>query len=46
MKLEHLHNLHNDYPLAPEHVEIGIVEKLIPELNNKTMLESSEDKKM
>ena len=33
---EYLHNLHNDYPLAPERVEIGDVEKLIPNLNNKT----------
>ena len=33
---EHLHNLHNDYPLAPERVKIGNVEKLIPNLNNKT----------
>ena len=32
---EHLHNLHNDYPIAPERVKIGIVEKLIPNLNNK-----------
>ena len=31
-----LHNLHNDYPLAPERIKIGIVEKLIPNLNNKT----------
>ena len=33
---EDLHNLHNDYPLAPELVKIGNVEKLIPNLNNKT----------
>ena len=33
---EHLHNLHNDYPLAPERVKIGNVEKLIPNLINKT----------
>ena len=33
---EHLHDLHNDYPLAPERVKIGNVEKLIPNLNNKT----------
>ena len=33
---EHLHNLHNDYLLAPERVKIGNVEKLIPNLNNKT----------
>ena len=33
---EDLHNLHNDYPLAPERVKIGNVEKLIQNLNNKT----------
>ena len=33
---EDLHNLHNDYPLAPECIKIGNVEKLIPNLNNKT----------
>ena len=33
---EDLHNLHNDYPLAPERVKIGNVEKLIPLMNNKT----------
>ena len=33
---EHLHNLHNDYPLAPERIKIGNVEKLIPNLNSKT----------
>ena len=31
-----LHNLHNDYPLAPERVKMGNVEKLISNLNNKT----------
>jgi len=31
-----LHDLHNDYPLAPESVKIGNVEKLIPNLNDKT----------
>ena len=31
-----LHNLHNDYPLAPERVKIGNVNKLISNLNNKT----------
>ena len=31
-----LHDLHNDYPLVPERVKIGNVEKLIPNLNNKT----------
>ena len=33
---EHLHNLHNYYPLDSEGVTIGNVEKLIPNLNNKT----------
>ena len=33
---EDLHDLHNDYPLAPERNKIGNVEKLIPKLNNKT----------
>ena len=32
---EDLHNLHNNYPLAPEHVKIGNVEKLIPNLNKQ-----------
>ena len=31
-----LHDLHNYYPLAPERVKIGNIEKLIPNLNNKT----------
>ena len=31
-----LHYLHNDYPLAPERVKIGNVEKLVPNLNDKT----------
>ena len=30
-----LHDLHNDYPLAPEHLEIGGVNKLIPNLHRK-----------
>ena len=30
-----LHNLHNDYPLAPERLKIGNVEKLIPNLKDK-----------
>ena len=34
---EQLYNLHNDYPLASERVRIGNVEKLIPNLNNKTI---------
>ena len=33
---EDLHNLHNDYPLAPARIKIGNVEKLIPNRNNKT----------
>ena len=33
---EDLHDPHNDYPLAPERIKIGNVEKLIPNLNNKT----------
>ena len=31
-----LHDLHNDYPLAPELMEVNKIEKLIPDLNNKT----------
>ena len=31
----HLHDLHNDYPLAPERIKVNKVEKLIPNLNNK-----------
>ena len=30
-----LHDLHNDYPLAPERVIVNKVEKLIPNLNDK-----------
>ena len=30
-----LHNLHNDYPLAPERLTVNGTEKLIPNLNNK-----------
>ena len=30
-----LHELHNDYPLAPESLKINKVEKLVPNLNNK-----------
>ena len=32
---ENLHDLHNDYPLAPERVTVNKVEKLIPNLNDK-----------
>ncbi len=32
---EELHDLHNEYPLAPEKVTVNKVEKLIPNLNNK-----------
>ena len=31
-----LHNLHNDYPLAPETMKINKVNKLTPNLRNKT----------
>ena len=30
-----LHDLHNDYPLAPESLKINVVEKLIPNLYDK-----------
>ena len=33
---EDLYDLHNDYSLAPERIKILNVEKLIPNLNNKT----------
>ena len=33
---EDLHDLRNDYPLAPERIKIENVEKLIPNLNNNT----------
>ena len=33
---EQLHDFHNDYPLVPERIIIGNVEKVIPNLNNKT----------
>ena len=33
---EELHNLHNDYPLAPEKVIINGVDKLAPNLGDKT----------
>ena len=33
---ENLHDLHNDYPLAPERLIVNKVEKLIPNLNDKT----------
>ena len=32
---EELHDLHNDYPLAPERLVLGKVEKLVPNLNDK-----------
>ena len=31
-----LHDLHNDYPLAPEHLKMDGVDKLIPNLYNKS----------
>ena len=30
-----LHDLHNDYPLAPEHIKVHKIDKLIPNLGNK-----------
>ena len=30
-----LHDLHSDYPLAPDHLEINKIEKLIPNLGDK-----------
>ena len=30
-----LHDFHNDYPLAPEKMKLGAVEKLVPNLRNK-----------
>ena len=33
---DELHDLHNDYPLAPEPMKINKVNKLTPNLNNKT----------
>ncbi len=32
---EHLHELHNDYPLAPQNLQVGNVMKLIPNLYDK-----------
>ncbi|XP_065641176.1 uncharacterized protein LOC136073505 [Hydra vulgaris] len=32
---EHLHDLHNDYPLAPERLKINKVEKLVSNINHK-----------
>ena len=31
----HLHDLHNEYPLAAEKIKVGNVEKLIPNLRDK-----------
>ena len=35
LEYQDLHDLHNDYSLAPERVEIGNIEKQISNLNNK-----------
>ena len=32
---KNLHDLHNDYPLAPEHIKVNKVKKLIPNLGDK-----------
>ena len=34
--LYQLHDLHNDYPLAPESIKVNKVDKLIPTLDDKT----------
>ena len=34
--IENFHDLHNDYPSASERIKFRNVEKLIPNLNNKT----------
>jgi hypothetical protein len=34
--LEELHDLHNDYPLAPESLIISKCQKLVPSLQSKT----------
>ena len=33
---DELHDLHNEYHLAPENIEVNKVHKLLPNLNNKT----------
>jgi len=35
------HDLHNDYPLAPERVTVNKVDKLIPNLRNKKEVRGS-----
>ena len=35
---KHLHNLLNDYPLAPERIKVNKVDKLIPNLWNKRII--------
>ena len=37
-----LHDLHNEYPLVPERIEINKVEKLIPNLNEKKKCSSAQ----
>ena len=32
---EELHDLHNNYPLVPERLEINKVKKVVPNLRNK-----------
>ena len=36
-----LHDLHNDYPLAPEHIRVNEVDKLIPNLWDKKIMLST-----
>lgn len=38
---EELHNLHNEYPLAPERLRINGVDKLIPNLNARKSMSST-----
>ena len=41
---EELHDLHNEYPLAPESLNVGNVDKLFPNLMNKEMYIIHRDK--
>ena len=40
---EHLHNLHNDLPFLPERMEIEKVEKVVPNLHDKTEYVTCDD---
>ena len=43
---EDLHDLHNDYPLAPERIKVRNVEKLIPNLNKNNYVVQYENLKL